>query len=123
VLNTHPVPGTHEAGFVEELPLERGDGGTGLRAAMLEAGALGVHFYTAGDCGIIVSREPAGEHLSISCPDRHPTWDEIKTARYRLLPLELTFGMLLPPPEEYVNVPEHDHVFHLWEVEDERRQP
>jgi hypothetical protein len=42
-------------------------------------------------------------------------------ARYRLLPLDLCFAMLLPQPEFYVNVPEQDHVFQLWEVTDPRQ--
>ena len=103
--------------------VEVDDGATGLREKFQAAGARGVHFYVMGDCRIIVAREPAPDdwmfwHLSISCADRHPTWDEIKTARYRLLPIDRTFGMLLPPPEEYVNVPEQDHTFHLHEIQE-----
>jgi hypothetical protein len=80
-----------------------------------------------GECSIIAAREQAGEngewlyHLSIAHPDRHTTWDEIKAVRYRLLPLDLVFGVLLPPPEFYVNVEAQDHTFHLWEVNDLRR--
>ncbi len=80
-----------------------------------------------GDCRIIRAQEPEGIngemrwHLSISCPDRHPTWDEIKTARYRLLPHDIAFAMILPPPRFYVNVPAQDHVFHLHEIEDAAR--
>lgn len=59
---------------------------------------------------------PPRWHLSISCPDRHPSWDEIKTARYRLLGPDLNAAMFLPPAAEYVNVPAQDHVFHVWEV-------
>ena len=78
--------------------------------------------YALGGCTVFVTREPAGPndemlwHLSISHPRRHPTWDEIKAMRYWLAPIEITLAMLLPPPWEYVNVPEQDHVFHLWEV-------
>lgn len=100
------IPGTHEPGFIPP-PLH----------------SFARDWWTMGECSVHVSRDPAGRegamlwHLSISAPNRHPTWDEIKTARYRLLPLDLTFGMLLPPPDEYVNMPEQDHVFHLWEIE------
>ena len=86
----------------------------------------GLAVYRLGECSIIMARERAGLsgewlwHLSLAHPERHPTWDEIKTARYRLLPGHLTFGMLLPPPEMYVNVPSQDHVFHLWEITDPR---
>lgn len=119
-----PIPGTHEPGFVQPRITEVGD--VGLRGHLTRAGARGLHFYVMGDCRMIVAREPAGAggemlwHLSISCIDRHPSWDEIKTARYRLLPLNLCVGMLLPPPAAYVNVPEQDNVFHLWEITDPR---
>jgi hypothetical protein len=82
--------------------------------------------YTMGPCSIFVGQEPAGKdhellwHLTISTPSRHPTWDEIKVARYRLLPHDICVGILLPKPEFYVNLPEQDHVFQLWEVRDER---
>lgn len=81
-------------------------------------------FYSFGECHVILAREPGGIngerrwHLTISHPSRHPTWDEIKTVRYRLLPLEICFAIMLPPPEYYVNVPAQDHVFQLWEIED-----
>jgi hypothetical protein len=85
--------------------------------------------FTLGECNILVARERVDRlgdesdwlwHLSISHPERHPTWDEIKAARYRLLSNGLCFGILLPPPEQYVNVPAQDHVFHLWEITDPR---
>jgi hypothetical protein len=82
--------------------------------------------YAMGECNILIGRERAGIdgewlwHMSISRPDRHPIWDEIKAARYRLLSNGLTFGLLLPPPENYVNVAAQDHVFHLWEIQDPR---
>jgi hypothetical protein len=82
--------------------------------------------YSMGQATIFVAREPAGVngemlwHLSMSLRHRHPDWDELKFARYVLLPHELCFGILLPPPDLYVNVPAQDHVFHLWEVRDVR---
>jgi hypothetical protein len=126
VVNREPIPGTHEPGFVEAVLVEIGDGGSGVRDMLQRLGAKGVKFFEMGECGIIVARERAAIdesllwHLTISCPDRHPTWDEIKTARYRLLPPDRCFGLLLPPPEFYVNVPAQDHVFHLWEITDPR---
>ncbi len=119
------IPGTHEEGFVEERIIQ-----LALPRAMAEVwrlgGARGLKRFSMGECTILLAREPNGVngellwHLSISAPDRHPTWDEIKTARYRLLPLDRCFGMLLPPPEKYVNVPEQDHVFQLHEITDPR---
>ncbi len=120
------VPGTFEPGFEPASIIELGDGGSGLRERLRAMGSLGVKFFSMGECNIILAREPAGAngerlwHLTISCPDRHPTWDEIKTARYRLLPIDRCLWMLLPPPEFYVNVEAQDHVFHLWEITDPR---
>jgi len=66
-------------------------------------------------CTIIVGHSARGFHLSISRPDRDPTWQEIRDARYKLIPNNVTMAMLLPPQEEYVNV--HPHCFHLWQVQ------
>ena len=82
----------------------------------------GVRRFALGECTVIVAREPLGRdgalawHLSISHPSRYPTWDEIKTARYELTPPEVTMVMVLPPPEEYVNLEAQDNVFHLHEM-------
>lgn len=123
-MNVGKIPGTHEPGWEEPRILETSH--RGVREMMRGMGSRGVRFFKMGEASIILCREPAGAngellwHLSISCTDRHPSWDEIKTARYRLLPLDLCFGMLLPQPEFYVNVPQQDHTFHLHEVLDLR---
>lgn len=75
----------------------------------------GTQHFKMGKCKILVS-PPTGDqgwHMSISCRDRYPSWDEIAKARYTLLPQQLPFMMILPPPEEYVNV--HEYCFHLHE--------
>ena len=126
-MNRPPIPGTHEYEF-EEAPIRELGGRVYAehRRRAQEAGARGIKYFAMGECTVILAREPAGAneerlwHLSISCKDRHPTWDEIKTARYRLLSDDLCFGMLLPPSTYYVNVPQQDHVFHLWEIYDPR---
>jgi len=74
--------------------------------------------YAKGDLRIWISREIYANglrwHLSISTTTRYPTWDEIRDARYALLPDDITMAMLLPPKGEYVNV--HPNCFHLHEV-------
>jgi hypothetical protein len=120
------VPGTYEGDFIEPRIIEVSDGDSHIREQLYALGSRGVKFFQADVCNIIVAREPAGAngemlwHLTISCHDRHPTWDEIKFARYKLLPVDRCFGMLLPQPEFYVNVEMQDHVFHLWEITDPR---
>lgn len=68
-------------------------------------------------CKILVSREMGKWHLSISRPERYPDWDDIRDARYALLPDNITMAMLLPPTSQYVNV--HKNCFHLHEIENE----
>lgn len=71
-------------------------------------------FYN--ECTVIISNDGGMLHLSISHPLRNPTWEEIRNVRYKFLPDEKTFAMLLPPKNEYVNV--HQYCFHLWELRD-----
>lgn len=70
--------------------------------------------YEMNGCTIIVGSSSKGYHMSISHPDRLPTWEEIRTARYKLCPKNVTMAMLLPPENEYVNI--HPNCFHLWQV-------
>lgn len=76
--------------------------------------------YQKGPCRVLVGQEERSGrcryHLSISCKDRYPGWEEIKDARYALLPAGLTFAQILPPLNEYINV--HPNCFHLWEIAD-----
>lgn len=106
---------------------EHGDPGMPRRLPLRVPEAPWTVAYTlGGGANCLLGREPAGArgellwHLSVSRPNRHPSWDDLKGARYRLLPLDLAFGILLPPPDLYVNVPSQDHVFHIWEITDPR---
>lgn len=93
-----------------------------------------VHAYTAeSGTHIVVAREPAKRapagmwvpphelllwHMSISHPERYPTWDEIADARYELTPTDVTMAMILPVPDLYLNL--HPYCFHLWQIDDRR---
>jgi hypothetical protein len=82
-------------------------------------GVPGATWYTWGDLQVCVG-DPViegGHHISISHPYRYPTWDEIKAARYDLLPDDVTMAMLLPPIRQYVN--RHDYCFHLHQIPNE----
>lgn len=93
--------------------------------------AVQTRAFTKGECRVLVSEEPiptdwaknlpgvrTRTHLSISCIDRYPTWEEIKDARYSLCGLGLYMAMVLPPQTEYVNI--HPNTFHLFEIPDPR---
>jgi hypothetical protein len=75
--------------------------------------------YTMGACRILLSgpteRDLIGWHFSISCADRLPTWEEQKSARYSLIPDEVTMVAILPPKAEYVNA--HPFCLHWWEAD------
>ena len=70
--------------------------------------------FTWGEISVLKGFEDGHWHISISHPRRYPTWEEIKAARYDLLPHDITMAMILPPPTEYVNV--HQNCFHLWQI-------
>ncbi len=80
-------------------------------AQLLEPGSRA---YKMGGCQIIVSQQKAGWHLSISRPERLPIWEEVRDARYELVPDEATMALLLPPRSEYVNV--HDFCLQMYEI-------
>jgi hypothetical protein len=79
--------------------------------ALLEPGSRA---FVMGGCRIIVSRQKPGWHLSISKADRLPSWEEVRDARYALVPDEATMALLLPPRSEYVNV--HEYTLQLYEI-------
>jgi hypothetical protein len=85
----------------------------------VEGSDMPAHAYVKGPCRVLVSHEPhAGKmrwHLSISCTTRYPDWEEIKDARYALLPVGLTFAQILPPRDQFINI--HPNCFHLWELD------
>lgn len=78
----------------------------------------GAHIYLDGPVKVLVSgakeREAIGWHISISCRDRNPTWEEQKKARYEFVPDEVYMVQILPPKSEYVN--RHPFCFHWHEA-------
>jgi hypothetical protein len=104
-------------GNTPNLPVIRERELTVFELAAQAAGTMEpvLHAYRAGKLKIIVGwHSVMGYHMSISHPERYPTWDEIAKARYELLPVDSEFAMMLPPPSEYVNV--HNYCFHLHET-------
>ncbi len=74
--------------------------------------------FIEGPVQVLVSgpseRAEIGWHISISCEDRYPTWEEQKRARYELVPDEVYMVIILPPKREYVNT--HPNCFHWHEA-------
>lgn len=69
-------------------------------------------------CTALVSLDLGQWHVSVSHPDRYPTWDEIASAREKYTPDDVTMVMILPPLAEYVNL--HQTTLHLWQMDDLR---
>jgi len=55
-------------------------------------------------------------HLSISHPDRYPTWEELIMTKEYFLEDEDEAVQILPRKSQYVNV--HERCFHLWHCYD-----
>ncbi len=75
---------------------------------------LAVKMYVFGKCKVITARENGGWHMSISRRTRYPSYDEIKRARYKFVPDDVTMAMIFPPSAEFVNI--HPNCFHLWQI-------
>jgi hypothetical protein len=76
-------------------------------------------WYGWGDTKVCVAKEYGLWHISISCPTRYPTWDEIYTAWYDLVPdaANINGAIILPRKAEYVNA--HPNCFHVYQLRDE----
>lgn len=86
---------------------------------LLAAMQPGTRVFRMGRALIFVSppHNDLGWHLSISRPDRYPSWDEVAGAWYALVPDadNRTGAMILPPRAEYVNI--HNCCFQVHELE------
>ena len=77
--------------------------------------------FSMGEVSVLTSRDTVypGDlrwHISISCKDRDPTWEEIKHIQNRLKP-DLFFCMPMPPEKYWLSI--HEHAYHLWEIRDD----
>lgn len=70
--------------------------------------------FRMGRCIVMISIDNGKWHLSISIKDAQPSYKEIKEARYKYLPNNITVAQLFPPKEEFVNI--HPYCHHLWEI-------
>jgi hypothetical protein len=73
-----------------------------------------IGWFVKGKVRACVAHEPQGWHASVSAVGRTPTWEEMKDARYSLLPDELYIVQVFPPKAEFVNI--NPFVLHLWEI-------
>ena len=89
------------------------------RHPMLGPGEVGRNFgyFERGPLRIISSGTPEEgsdpwEHVSVSCADRCPTWDEMKTVKEMFWQDSETVVQFHPKKSQYVN--SHPFCLHLW---------
>lgn len=84
------------------------------RARQLGGLEQDIKAYKLGSCTVMVGSSRHGWHMSIAHHKRYPTWQEIVTARYALIPDEVTMAMILPSRSEYIDI--HKFCFQLHEI-------
>ncbi len=90
-----------------------------IEAPSMPKGLSDVKAYvTDTNCQILYSVDHTPKfgklkHISISAKDRHPSWEEILTAKVILLG-NIDAMMVMPKYKDYINV--HKHCFHVWET-------
>ena len=85
-------------------------------APLAQLGAPCAAYYRDdGALTVLATEEPHNGtkwlHISISCPRRPPTWDEIKFCK-RTFMGDVVAVMILPQEADYVNI--HPYCFHLY---------
>lgn len=92
----------------------------GMKIVEVESNMKHARRFLMGECNIYLAREkteggfPAW-HLSISCKDRYPTWDEMLRARHDIMPANIDVVMFLPSKKESVEI--NNNCFHFWQVQ------
>ena len=76
-----------------------------------------VKALVSGPLRILVSIDAGRHHLSVSCEDRLPTWEEFRDVRYDLIPDNVFMVQALPPRKHYMNI--HPFTLHAWETKDD----
>lgn len=103
------------------LPVIREVQNAPLIQAAINAGNMqfGTRTFKMGRVAIFISppdqRFGMGWHMSISHPERYPTWDEVASAWYQLVPdADNRVGaMILPKREDYISI--HNFCFQVHE--------
>lgn len=86
-------------------------------ASQHKIGQEGVYYwrFNGTQFAVIITKDDGVNwHMSISHPNRYPTYEELKEARYKFCPDEVEMAQIFPPKSEFVNV--HPNCFHLWQI-------
>jgi hypothetical protein len=79
-------------------------------------GGVPPRLYVMGRLAIQLGRPNGYWHISVSHPERDPTWEEIKHVQNELKP-GVFFAMPMPPKEWWMSIAKR--CYHLFEVKDE----
>lgn len=98
---------------IREVPLP-----ADLKRQLLELGYRpgSTRHYRMGRVTIQAGKQSGYRYLSISHPERDPTWDEIKHVQNELRP-GVFFCMPMPPEEWWLSIA--PRCYHVYEVKDE----
>lgn len=99
-------PGTYAPGFTEPVLIQR-------KTPKAGPPVRGWLAWEMGECIVHRFRDDDGLQLVVSHDSRYPTWDEIKFARYSLLPRDEWYALMLPPVTEYVDDRANPYVFQV----------
>ncbi len=81
-------------------------------------GAFDIASPTSGMFHVVCSNGEGWEHVSVSLPDRCPTWDEMCWIKNLFWDEHECVVQFHPPKSAYVNM--HPHCLHLWKPTVER---
>ena len=73
-----------------------------------ESGGL----FRLGKLSIIASWQMGWDHVSVSLPDRCPTWEELERVKRAFFRADETAMQLHVPPSDHKNL--HPYCLHLW---------
>lgn len=74
-------------------------------------------YFTYGELTVLLTREFGRLHLSVSHPQRMPTWGEVSEIFYNhIRENDETVVLVLPKPENFVNL--HQFCFHVFGIRD-----
>lgn len=68
--------------------------------------------FKVGHLNVIACNGEGWDHVSVSRPDRIPTWDEMEKIKRMFFKEDETVMQLHVPPSRHINC--HPHVLHLW---------
>lgn len=92
-----------------------GDPRVTLLDSFLDGGSFKVLTKTA-DLGVIASYGGHWDHVSVSLPDRCPTWEEMGDVRRIFFEPDAWVMQLHPPGPKKINM--HPFCLHLWRPQD-----